>query len=167
MKHLLMFTIGALTGSVVTGVVLKKKYDEFRKQDIDSLTKMYESKKDTNNVVKVDDGESTETETPTQPVTETELAKEESAETDTIHKISEDEYELIPDYDSRDLILYNNDVLADDDDTPVDVEDQSIMFGHVITYKDFDNGEKFIYYRNDETESYYCIAINYEVPFAG
>lgn len=128
--HVASFAIGAVIGSVVTGVVLKKKYEEIIQVEIDSVKEAYAKKA-------AAEADEEEEERPDLSDEEKEAVLEQYGEmankytstpkdvkdvTNYVCVISPEEFGEISNFHIVNLTLYNDGVLADEEGTIVDVD---------------------------------------------
>ena len=169
-SNILIFTLGAAAGAGVMWKLLKTKYENIAKEEIDEIREYY-SKKNTVAENVEDAGETVES-----PKTEnreirdysdiikkegyvdySEVKKEEKGEVEESFEgpvlIEEDEFADNPEYNTETFIYYADDVLADQRNNVVNTADEIVGTEYVFAIED----EDVVYVRNDELEMYYEI----------
>ena len=154
-KYFVTFTLGAAVGSVAAWGILKSKYAQMAKEEIEEVREYYRQK-DTND--ESDSGEEEiyddrqQYEALTQAYTEQEGGSEEMSETPYV--ITPEEFAADDEYQSESLTFYACGTLTDDFDNPI--EDVPAMVGDALDhFGEYEDDSVFV--RNDR---YKC---NYEI----
>lgn len=182
-KIIFTFTVGVAVGMVATQRFFKAKYEAIAQEDIDSVKETYRKKLDTLDKCrevyslkkKYDDKEKEETYTPTKnDVTKYEDIIDEMAYTKNNKKggsepMKIDKIEVIPpdefgydgdnyeysDYDCIGFTYYNNDILTDDGDFPIDDPETIVGPDALDSFGEWEDDRVCV--RNDDRKCYYEI----------
>ena len=159
MKYFVTFTLGAAVGSVAAWGILKSKYEQMAKEEIEEVREYYRQKdadtegepdsapEEENRCMTLDEYKAL-----TQSYTEQEGGSEEMSETPYV--ITPDEFAADDEYQSESLTLYACGTLTDDFDNPI--EDVPAMVGDALDhFGEYEDDSVFV--RNDR---YKC---NYEI----
>lgn len=156
MKNVFIFLAGLITGSAITGMVLKKEYEKRIYNETEELRDFYRNRQ--GGPDQTDDSTETEKESESEPEPE---EPENSYEAtlkqyikdgeNTVKKpfiISPDEYGELDDYKLHSLVYYADDVLADDSGCCVDNRDELIGMNSLDHFGDYEEDSVFV--RNPE-----------------
>lgn len=168
-NNVLIFTLGAAAGAGVTWKIVKTKYENIAKDEIDEIREYYANKhQDANNMEPTEETvESAKTDDEIRDygdlikkegyVDYSEVKKEEKGEVEEAHNgpilISEDEFAEDPEYSTDTFIYYADDVLADQNNNVINTADTIVGTEYVFAIED----EDVVYIKNDELEMYYEI----------
>ena len=159
-KIIFSFVIGAAVGSVVTYKLIKTKYEQIAQEEIDSVKEVYSRKKSKQII---------ETEEPV------DFANDDYEEYANI--LSEEQYvkkggsdmkpKIIPpedfgeneDYETISLIYYEDEVLTDDMDEPIDDIENTVGLGYDTHFGEYEDDT--VYVVNDRLKCYYEICRDY------
>lgn len=163
-KGLLIFLAGAAFGSIVTGRVLKTKYERIAEEEIASVKEVYAKK-----VKKLEEPTKGDTEpdpTPTKEMvdeyremvkqsgyTNYSKRKEEAEEVKNVYApyvIEPDQFDT-NDFDTKTLTLYADGILADEYDNVITNVDEIIGEESLDHFGDYE--EDTVYVRNEELET--------------
>ena len=162
------FSLGAATSAFVTWKVLKKKYERYAQEEIDSVKEVYKQKyesKDTN-----------EEETEPEPVEENiQLAEkvkeygystfsENTVKPEVKEETKEGPYVIAPEefdeigYETSSLTYYADGVLADDVDDIIENVDALVGEGSLKTFGEYEDDSVFV--RNDSLKTDFEILLD-------
>ena len=186
LSKVLIFTVGAAVGSAVTWKLLREKYERIAQEEIDSVKEVfarelrYEHDEESviGNIVEVtesEDGYSATVEISSEnPVTQeyykqlkeanyTNYSNTKKEEVSTVDEykpyvISPDEFGELDGYETDSLIYYDDGVLADDYDNPVDDIDEIVGYESLKHFGEYEDDTVFV--RNDATRTDYEITLD-------
>lgn len=155
-KYALAFVSGAAAGAVVAWQVLKKKYEERTKQEVDSFIEYWTEKEKADK--KTDEKE--ETSQLQEDLAEYAYLVEEYAEggSENMTKpvvIDPEEFGAIEDYEIISLVYYNDEVLVDSHDVPVEDIDDKVGADFASYFGKYEDDA--VHVRNDRLKHYYEI----------
>lgn len=174
-----LFVIGAGIGSVTTWLLIKKKYEQLTQEEIDSVKEVFLNRKPI-----IDDSESIDDIQEPQKKTEdkpdiieyTKKLKEEGyinysnvvpenkkqEELETMDKpyiIPPEEFGAFDDYEAISLMYYEDQVLTDDDDEPVDEIEDTVGYDSLTRFGEYEDDSVFV--RNDRLKCDYEILMDH------
>ena len=162
------FAIGAAIGSVATWKFVKDKYEQIAQEEIDSVKEVYSKREAT---------KKTESEEKEKEVREkadlakdkpdimefaSKIAQEEgyinygdtkeqaekpSTAPEEVYVIPPEEFGMLDEYDTVSLTYYADQVLADDDDRPVENVEETVRFDSLSHFGEYEDDSVFV--RND------------------
>ena len=172
------FVIGAAAGSAVTWYGLKTKYQQYAEEEVNELREYYSSKlantEDEHLEVANDiDEEPSPTEIKSNRIEMTKIAERQNysgyfkTEADGISEdpnileprpvvVSPEELEDEPDYEWRDITVYADDVVCDDNDDKLDDVENVIGADSLNHFGEYT--EHVVYVRNDRLKCYFEIS---------
>lgn len=179
------FTFGAAVGSVVTWQLLKNKYEQLARDEIDEVRGYYASKD------KPEEFDSDTEETPvknTSDISAEAWAKQHNAELRTEYSamaskylpddekkeeggdkpmsrrepyvISPAEFGEIENYETMTLIYYNDGILADSDNNRIDDIESCIGYESLNHFGEYDDADDSVYVRNDDAMTDYEVLLD-------
>ncbi len=172
------FIAGATAGSVVTWYELKTKYRQYIEEEVSELREYYSSKlankdeKSSEVINDIDDAQSL-TEIESNRIEMTKIAEHQNyssyfkTEPEGISEdpnileprpvvVSPDELEDEPDYEWREITVYSDDVVCDDNDDKLDDIENVIGLDSLNRFGEFT--EYVVYVRNDRLKCYFEIS---------
>lgn len=174
-----LFVIGAGIGSVTTWLLIKKKYEQLTQEEIDSVKEVFSNRKPI-----IDDSESIDDIQEPQKKTEDkpdiieytkklkeagyinysnvvpENKKQEELETmDKPYIIPPEEFGAFDDYEAISLMYYEDQVLTDDDDEPVDEIEDTVGYDSLSRFGEYEDDSVFV--RNDRLKCDYEILMDH------
>lgn len=174
-----LFVIGAGIGSVTTWLLIKKKYEQLTQEEIDSVKEVFSNRKPI-----IDDSESIDDIQEPQKKTEDkpdiieytkklkeagyinysnvvpENKKQEELETmDKPYIIPPEEFGAFDDYEAISLMYYEDQVLTDDDDEPVDEIEDTVGYDSLTRFGEYEDDSVFV--RNDRLKCDYEILMDH------
>lgn len=167
-KNVLIFSLGAATGSLVAWRLLKTKYEQFAQNEIDSYKEHVRVKKENTKVEKVE--EEAKDEQKEEVVEETEngvpkdllnryrsnnYEKEDSKLVKEPYVISPDDYGMADGYECVSLTYYADGVLTDEWDNVIDDPDDIVGDDFASHFGEFEDDSVFI--RNERERRDYEI----------
>lgn len=169
-NNILIFTLGAAIGAGVTWKLVKTKYENIAKEEIDEIREYYAKKNSNMDDLACPDKFVESTEAEDNKVRDyndiikkegyvdySEVKKEEKGAVEESFEgpvlIPEDEFADNPEYSTETFIYYADDVLADQRNNVVNTADEIVGTEYVFAIED----EDVVYIRNDELEMYYEI----------
>lgn len=175
LSKVLYFTAGAAIGSVVTWKLLKRKYEQWAQKEIDSVMDYCSAKQNEPAPEETDEQlaiqfDETSSEEPIEP-TEGEKIQyekyaqaygnlainEQKSDDDWPRVISPDEFGENPEYETVELTLYADGVLADDWDNVIDEDEIDEMIGKDSLNHFGEYEEDSVFVRNDGLKTDYQI----------
>lgn len=175
--NLVMFAVGAAVGSVVTWQYVKKKYEQIAQEEIDSVKAVFLKKGPDMEVVVSDAPQQAETRKVEEKPNISEYAamlgkegytsysgigsgKEEQASMkDKPYVISPEEFGEFEGYERISLTLYEDQVLADDNDELVEDVEDTIGFESLTHFGEYEDDSVFV--RNDRLKCDYEILLDH------
>ena len=174
MKHILMFTLGAAAGSLLTWKFVEKKYKQIADEEIEAVREVYRKRSGlTSEIVEpqlIKDGK----EELTKQVQELNyIQKEEIKEDDLFtvqteenegvapYIISPEEYGDVNGYDARSWTLYADGVVSDEDDNVIG-NPENIIGDCLDRFGEYDNDAIFI--RNENLKCDYEV-LKHDKPY--
>lgn len=149
MNKLVIFTLGAAIGSVITWSVLKTKYEQLAQEEIDSVKETFSKRAKYNDILEQEGyNRSSETE-------ETKPVKVEEKEVDGPYVIPPEEFGELDGYSTVSLTYYSNGTLTDDTDEPIDDIDEIVGLDSLDTFGEYEDDSVFV--RNDSLKTDYEI----------
>ena len=174
-----IFAAGAVIGSAVTWKFVKTKYERIADEEIESFKEYYEKKiesKTTDQVEPIDEESLSATieemEDYLDKVNECGYSRVESTvkkggvtsmPKDGPYVISPDEFDELPDYDSVTLSYYNDGVVTNMWDSPLDSDEVDELIGResLEHFGDYEDDPDVVYVRNDRLKADYEILRDY------
>ena len=169
--NLLIFASGAAIGSAVTWKLLKTKYEQIAREEIESVkevfSKRYSDKEESTE--EVDDARAKADAAKEKPdisayaatvrnmgyTNEEESAEEEEEDMDRPYVISPDEFGENPDYETVSLTYFNDKVLVDDNNDLVEDVDDIVGLDSLNSFGEYEDDSVFV--RNDRLKTDYEI----------
>lgn len=153
----LAFTLGAAVGSVVTWKIVKTKYEEIARQEVEEVRAVYEKKKKAEQEEKKVKKEYDELINKYAPVPEalTTEGKEGPNEMDEPYVISPAEFGDQDGYEIESLTYYEDGVLTDEYDEPIEDIDDLIGLESLDHFGEYEDDSVFV--RNDGRRTDYEI----------
>lgn len=175
--NLVMFAVGAAVGSAVTWQYVKKKYEQIAQEEIDSVKAVFLKKEPDMEVVVSDAPQRAEPRKVEEKPNISEYAamlekegytsysgirsgKEEQASMkDKPYVISPEEFGEFEEYERISLTLYEDQVLADDNDELVEDVEGTIGFESLTHFGEYEDDSVFV--RNDRLKCDYEILLDH------
>lgn len=171
-KEVIIFAAGFVAGGLVVNKLVEKKYEDISNQEIESVKEVYhkkleEAEKPQEEASDNDDipDEAAETEqtrkgtsamgTYSDIIKSSNYSSPVTNETDLPYVITPEAYMEPNGYDKLACNYYNNDILTDENDEPVEIEE--IMGSHDMLDRMGEYETDTLYIRNDKTEADYEI----------
>lgn len=171
-KEVVIFAAGFVAGGFVVNKLVEKKYEDISNQEIESVKEVYHKKLEEaekpqeeapdNNDIPDEAVETEQTRKGTSAMrTYSDIIKSSNYsspvtnETDLPYVITPEAYMEPNGYDKLACNYYNNDVLTDENDEPVEIEE--IMGSHDMLDRMGEYETDTLYIRNDKTEADYEI----------
>lgn len=165
-KEVIIFAAGFVAGGLVVNKLVEKKYEDISNQEIESVKAVYHKK--------LEEAEKPQEEVPDEAAETEQTRKGTSAmrtysdiikssnysspvtnEPDLPYVITPEAYMEPNGYDKLACNYYNNDVLTDENDEPIEIEE--IMGSHDMLDRMGEYETDTLYIRNDKTEADYEI----------
>lgn len=165
-KNVVIFAAGAATGSVASWLLLKKKYEQFAQEQIDSVKEVYSKReKETSDISEEETCDVDKEEEPCEdPLREkysnlvnglgygisdvTDKKEEGSAKMDEPYVIPPEEFGEFGDYDTINLTYYADGVLTDDQNELVDDVDDVVGEDSLYSFGEYEPDS--VHVRNDK-----------------
>lgn len=171
-KEVAIFAVGFVAGGLVVNKLVEKKYEDISNQEIESVKAVYHKKLEEaekpqeeapdNNDIPDEAAEKEQTRKGTSAMrTYSDIIKSSNYsspvtnETDLPYVITSEAYMEPNGYDKLACNYYNNDVLTDENDEPIEIEE--IMGSHDMLDRMGEYETDTLYIRNDKTEADYEI----------
>lgn len=174
-----LFVIGAGIGSVTTWLLIKKKYEQLTQEEIDSVKEVFLNRKPIiDDSESIDDIQEPQKKAKDKPdiIEYTKKLKEEGyinysnvvpenkkqEEVETMDKpyiIPPEEFGAFDDYETISLMYYEDQVLTDDDDKPVDEIEDIVGFDSLTRFGEYEDDSVFV--RNDRLKCDYEILMDH------
>lgn len=166
MRELIFLAIGAAAGSAITWFALKKKYEDAANKEIEEVRAYYSQKADSvqeklEEIEKITQTEKKEYSDILEDYSGTiNERKEDSGDMAVAEPyiIDQDEYGEIEEYDTETLIYYNDGVLTDTNNIPIDDVDAVVGLASLECIDESENDT--LYVRNDRLKTDYEICYN-------
>ena len=171
-KEAIIIAAGLVAGGLVVNILVEKKYEDISNQEIESVKAVYHKKleeaekqqeeaPDNNDIP--DEAEETEQtrkgtsamKTYSDIIKSSNYSSQETNEPDLPYVITPEAYMEPNGYDKLACNYYNNDVLTDENDDPIEIEE--IMGSHDMLDRMGEYETDTLYIRNDKTEADYEI----------
>ena len=164
-KEVIIFAAGFVAGGLVVNKLVEKKYEDISNQEIESVKAVYHKKLEEapdNNDIPDEAAETEQTRKGTSAMrTYSDIIKSSNYsspatnEPDLPYVITPEAYMEPNGYDKLACNYYNNDVLTDENDEPIEIEE--IMGSHDMLDRMGEYETDTLYIRNDKTEADYEI----------
>lgn len=156
----LAFTLGAAAGSFVTWKIVKTKYEEIARQEVEEVRAVYEKKKKAEQEEKKTKKEYDELINKYAPVPEafTTEGKEGPNEMDEPYVISPAEFGDQDGYETESLTYYADGVLTDEYDEPIEDIDEMVGVESLDHFGEYEDDSVFV--RNDNRRTDYEILLD-------
>lgn len=162
------FVVGAAIGSVTTGVVLKKRYEQIANEEIESVKEAFRNRKidfkDEKNLNEAKEEYYPEVEEAEEPV----IFDVEKNDPDQPYVIAPEEYGEFPEYTEIELTFYSDHIVADDQNYILEDVDRVIGFDSLNHFGEYEDDT--VYVRNDRMRCDYAIILDqrrYEESLGG
>lgn len=172
LSNVIAFTVGAAIGSAVTYVIVKKKYDQLDREDIDSIREAYSRgrRADSNPVDESCDMEEKDRDRDRDRDEEIDemidilkengyVNRDEEYEVDKPYIITPDEFSEMQDYESIGLRYFTDEILADDDGNVVEDLVNTVGLDFAEHFNEYADDTVFV--RNDRLKCDYEIVLDY------
>lgn len=169
--NVLMFAVGAAIGSAVTWKLVKTKYELLAQEEIDSVKEAFSSEKkestDKNqeNVIDADEEDIAKLHDIVNKMDYASYSsgKEKKGDNDEMKKdtpyvISPDEFGEIDDYETVSLTYYEDGVLTDESDEPIEDIENTVGYDAFNHFGEYEDDSVFV--RNDELMTDYEILMD-------
>lgn len=165
-KIIFAFTLGVAAGSVATWKLIKTKYEQIAKEEIDSVKEVYSKKKelvedeyDEEEIIEDENSEYEYNKIISKQNYKNEKGGSESMENEKPRIIPPEEFGENDDYETISLIYYEDDVLTDDvGDVIYDIEN-TVGEGYETHFGHYEDDTVFVC--NDRLKCYYEILRDY------
>lgn len=152
-------TLGAAAGAVVTWLLVKEKYEQITREEIDSVKEMYANKYQESQVEN-DEGDENPEETEYEELVENYTSNTEEkggseSMKELIKVISPEEVGEIPDYDIITLYYYADGVLADENEEEIEDPYEILGKNALNSFGVYEDDSVFV--QNDDRKCYYEI----------
>lgn len=164
-KEVVIFAAGFVAGGLVVNKLVEKKYEDISNQEIESVKEVYHKKLEeahANNDIPDEAAETEQTRKGTSTmraysdiIKSSNYSSPVTNEPDLPYVITPEAYMEPNGYDKLACNYYNNDVLTDENDEPVEIEE--IMGSHDMLDRMGEYETDTLYIRNDKTEADYEI----------
>lgn len=164
LSNILIFTVGAAIGSVVTWKLIKNKYEQIAKEEIDSVKEVFSRHKDEtiSDEKRDDDFEEYHNITNLYSKESDEEEEEDEEEVQEVRKsvkkpyvISPDEFGEMDEYDAISLNYYADGVLTNDWDEVIENVDDIVGIDSLNHFGEYEEDSVFV--RNDTLQADYEI----------
>ena len=164
LSNILIFTVGAAIGSVVTWKLIKNKYEQIAKEEIDSVKEVFSRRKDEiiSDEKRDDDFEEYHNITNLYSKESDEEEEEDEEEVQEVRKsvkkpyvISPDEFGEMDEYDAISLNYYADGVLTNDWDEVIENVDDIVGIDSLNHFGEYEEDSVFV--RNDTLQADYEI----------
>ena len=163
-KSILIFAFGAAVGSAVAWKLTKTKYEQIAQEEIDSVKEVYSKKKDKQEV------EDTTLEFTAEDIKDyhkiisdnkydNEKGGSEDMKDSKPFIIPPEDFGNDDDYDQISLIYYEDDVLTDDMNNPIEDIENTVGLGFDTHFGEYEDDSVFV--QNDKFKCYYEILRDY------
>lgn len=177
--NVFIFAAGALIGSAVTWKVVKTKYERIADEEIESFKEYYEKKFESKSKDKIEPIDEESLSTTIEEMDEylhkvedcgyscVENVEKKGGVTimpkDGPYVISPDEFDDMPDYDSVTLTYYNDGMVTNMWDSPLDSDEVEELIGYesLNHFGDYEDDPDVVYVRNDRLKADYEILRDY------
>ena len=164
-KEVIIFAAGFVAGGLVVNKLVEKKYEDISNQEIESVKAVYHKKLEeatANNDIPDEAAEAEQTRKGTSTmkaysdiIKSSNYSSPVTNEPDLPYVITPEAYMEPNGYDKLACNYYNNDVLTDENDEPIEIEE--IMGSHDMLDRMGEYETDTLYIRNDKTEADYEI----------
>ncbi|MCC8097157.1 MAG: hypothetical protein LIO44_01045 [Eubacterium sp.] len=157
MKKIFLFVCCVFVGSVITQQYFKKKYEQLAQEEIDSVKEKFcvgPTEKVSDYVPNSEDKHKCEEIISENNYISKDSGKEEKGE-DKPYVIAPEEFGELEDYETISLTFYSDDVLTDEDDDPVENINETVGWGSLYSFGEFEDDSVFV--RNDRLKCDYEI----------
>ena len=170
LSNLVIFTVGAAIGSAVTWKLLKTKYERIAQEEIDSVKEVFANRGMRADVEPVDDTVEADgqidireyaaklSEQSYVNYADSSKTKEEAEDVNKPYVISPDEFGEMYGYETISLTYYEDGVLTDDQDEPVEDVDDVVGLDSLNTFGKYEDDSVFV--RNDRLKADYEILLD-------
>ena len=177
-KNILIFSLGAAVGAVVTWKLVKTKYEQIAQEEIDSVKEMLSQRNCECNGEAIREGKEARVLSREKDIENPDLKEyaakltdygytnnEEEEEEFMAQKpyiISPDDFDTLDDYEAVTLTYYADGVLCDEWDIPIDDVDYLVGKENLTHFGENEDDPDTVYVRNDETMGDYEICQSLE-----
>ena len=154
LTYILTFASGAAIGSVITWKIVKEKYEQISREEIDSVIKKFSKKDEDDKQRETDMNEYERTLNENKYVSDYEIGeKDEDVEKPYI--ITPDEFGEFEEYETESLVYFSDGYLTDDAFELIDDVDNIVGKDSLNHFGDYENDSVFV--RNDRLKTDYEI----------
>ncbi len=170
-KDIVIFLGGAVTGSLITYALLKKKHEQIIQEELDSIRNTYSARKPKKDAPKKTEKKQPDKRNITPKDVEDLLTRyagkdeEEGGEDSDMnegYQITQEEYGEIEEYMQIPLVFYADGTITDEVDVPLDDAEDIFFEDFEVVFKNtFVGDTDTLYFRNDSRKADYEIAFDH------